>query len=48
MGSQIGTAIQNARLVRASIDQERLASEMRLAHDLQMRLLPPGQSVSPP
>jgi len=47
VGSQIGTAIQNARLVRASIDQERLASEMRLAHDLQMRLLPPGQSVSP-
>jgi len=47
VGSQIGTAIQNARLVRASIDQERLASEMRLAPDLQMRLLPPGQSVSP-
>ncbi len=47
VGSQIGTAIQNARLVRASIDQERLASEMRLAHDLQLRLLPPGQSVAP-
>ena len=47
VGSQIGTAIQNARLVRASIDQERLASEMRLAHDLQMRLLPPGRAVLP-
>jgi len=47
VGSQIGTAIQNARLVRASIDQERLASEMRLAHDLQLRLLPSGQAVAP-
>ncbi len=47
VGSQIGTAIQNARLVRATLDQERLASEMRLAHDLQLRLLPPGQVVAP-
>ncbi len=47
VGSQIGTAIQNARLVRASIDQERLASEMRLAHDLQMKLLPSGEIVAP-
>ena len=47
VGSQIGTAIQNARLVRASIDQERLASEMRLAHDLQMKLLPSAQVVAP-
>ncbi|MBX7119445.1 MAG: SpoIIE family protein phosphatase [Gemmatimonadaceae bacterium] len=47
VGSQIGTAIQNARLVRASIDQERLASEMRLAHDLQMRLLPDARVVAP-
>lgn len=47
VGSQIGTAIQNARLVRASIEQEKLASEMRLAHDLQMRLLPSGAVVAP-
>jgi sigma-B regulation protein RsbU (phosphoserine phosphatase) len=47
VGSQIGTAIQNARLVRASVDQERLASEMRLAHDLQMKLLPDGLVVAP-
>lgn len=47
VGSQIGTAIQNARLVRSSIDQERLASEMRLAHDLQMKLLPSGAAVAP-
>ncbi len=47
VGSQIGTAIQNARLVRASIEQERLASEMRLAHDLQMKFLPSAQIVAP-
>lgn len=47
VGSQIGTAIQNARLVRASLDQERLQSEMRLAHDLQMKLLPSGEAVAP-
>lgn len=47
VGSQIGTAIQNARLVRASLDQERLASEMRLAHELQMKLLPAGDVVAP-
>ena len=47
VGSQIGTAIQNARLVSKSVDQERLASEMRLAHDLQMKLLPEGTIVAP-
>lgn len=47
VGSQIGTAIQNARLVRASLDQERHAYEMRLAHDLQMKLLPPPSVVAP-
>ena len=47
VGSQIGTAIQNARLVSASIEQEKLAAEMRLAHDLQMRLLPSGAVVAP-
>ncbi|MEY4608065.1 MAG: hypothetical protein RL625_282 [Gemmatimonadota bacterium] len=47
VGSQIGTAIQNARLVRASVERERLESEMRLAHDLQLKLLPAGQVVAP-
>jgi sigma-B regulation protein RsbU (phosphoserine phosphatase) len=47
VGSQIGTAIQNARLVRATLDQQRLESEMRLAHDLQMKLLPSGEIVAP-
>jgi sigma-B regulation protein RsbU (phosphoserine phosphatase) len=47
IASQIGTAIQNARLVRASVDQQRLAHEMQLAHDLQMKLLPKPSVVAP-
>lgn len=47
VGSQIGTAIQNAKLVRATLEQDRLQSEMRLAHDLQMKLLPSGEVVAP-
>jgi sigma-B regulation protein RsbU (phosphoserine phosphatase) len=40
IGTQIGTAIQINRLVRASISQQRLQHEMQMAHDLQMKLLP--------
>ena len=47
IATQIGTAIQNARLVRASIDQQRLVYEMSLAHDLQMKLLPSTSVVAP-
>ena len=47
IASQIGTAIQVTRLVRASVEQERLAHEMQLAHELQMRLLPATGSVAP-
>ena len=47
IATQIGTAIQNARLVRSSIDQQRLAYEMSLAHDLQMKLLPATSVVAP-
>ncbi|HEX2723871.1 MAG TPA: GAF domain-containing SpoIIE family protein phosphatase, partial [Gemmatimonadaceae bacterium] len=47
IATQIGTAIQNARLVRASIEQQRLLQEMYLAHDLQMKLLPKPTIVSP-
>lgn len=47
IATQIGTAIQNARLVRASVDQQRLAHEMQLAHDLQMKLLPSNAVVAP-
>ena len=47
IASQIGAAIQNARLVRQSLDQQRLQQEMQLAHDLQMKLLPDAGHVSP-
>jgi sigma-B regulation protein RsbU (phosphoserine phosphatase) len=47
IATQIGTAIQNARLVRASIEQQRLMQEMYLAHDLQMKLLPKASIVAP-
>ena len=47
IATQIGTAIQNARLVRASIEQQRLMQEMYLAHDLQMKLLPNASIVAP-
>lgn len=47
IATQIGTAIQNARLVRSSLDQQRLLQEMYLAHDLQMKLLPKPTIVAP-
>lgn len=47
IASQVGTAIQNARLVRASIDQQRLQREMQLANELQLKLLPPASAVEP-
>jgi sigma-B regulation protein RsbU (phosphoserine phosphatase) len=47
IASQIGTAIQNARLVRASLNQQRLQHEMQLAEDLQMKLLPDPALVAP-
>ena len=47
IASQIGAAIQNARLVRQSLDQQRLQQEMVLAHDLQMKLLPDASHVAP-
>ncbi len=47
IATQIGSAIQNARLVRASIEQQRLLQEVQLAHDLQMKLLPDTRVVAP-
>ncbi len=47
IASQIGSAIQITRLVRASVEQERLEHEMQLAHDLQMRLLPSPSAIAP-
>jgi sigma-B regulation protein RsbU (phosphoserine phosphatase) len=47
IASQVGAALENARLIRASLDQQRLAQEMQLAHDLQMKLLPDAGIVAP-
>jgi len=47
IAAQIGAAIQNAKLVRASLQQQRLTQEMALAHDLQMKLLPATDLVAP-
>jgi sigma-B regulation protein RsbU (phosphoserine phosphatase) len=40
IASQIGAAIENHRLVQESLSKERMAKEMELAHDLQVKLLP--------
>lgn len=47
IATQIGTAIQNARLVRSSLSQQRLQQEMQLANDLQMKLLPDTRLFAP-
>jgi len=47
IATQIATAIQNTRLVRASLSQQRLVQELSLAHDLQMKLLPSPAVVQP-
>ncbi|MDF1502187.1 GAF domain-containing SpoIIE family protein phosphatase [Roseisolibacter sp. H3M3-2] len=47
IATQIAAAVQNARLVRASLQQQRMADEMALAHDLQMRLLPRVNVAAP-
>lgn len=45
--NQVGTALYNTRLVRASIEREQFARELRLAHDLQLKLLPDPRVVGP-
>jgi sigma-B regulation protein RsbU (phosphoserine phosphatase) len=47
IATQIGTAIQNARLVRESLERQQFLREMELAHDLQMKLLPRVDVVAP-
>ena len=46
IASQIGAAVENNRLIAASLQQERIRSEMELAHDLQLKLLPPVESFA--
>jgi sigma-B regulation protein RsbU (phosphoserine phosphatase) len=40
IASQVGAALENNRLIQESLAQERVAQEMQLAHNLQMKLLP--------
>jgi sigma-B regulation protein RsbU (phosphoserine phosphatase) len=40
IASQVGAALENNRLIQESLAQERVAREMELAHNLQMKLLP--------
>ena len=47
IATQVGAAIENARLVQVSLDQQRLEREMQLAHELQMKLLPRADIVAP-
>ena len=47
IATQVGAAIENARLVRVTLDQQRFAQEMQLAHELQMKLLPAPGIVAP-
>ncbi len=47
VGTQIGTAMHNASLVRAAVERQQLEREMRLAHDLQLKLLPRTSVVAP-
>jgi len=39
IASQVGSALENHRLIRESLAQERVTREMELAHNLQMKLL---------
>jgi phosphoserine phosphatase RsbU/P len=41
IASQIGAAVENNRLIAATLRQERMVRELELAHDLQLKLLPP-------
>jgi len=43
IASQVGAALENNRLVQESLSKERMAKEMELAHDLQMKLLPAAE-----
>ncbi len=47
IATQVGTTIQNTKLVSASLAQAELTREMELANDLQMKLLPLPGSLAP-
>jgi sigma-B regulation protein RsbU (phosphoserine phosphatase) len=45
IASQVGAALENSRLIQETLRQQRMSSEMELAHNLQMKLLPPIESL---
>jgi phosphoserine phosphatase RsbU/P len=47
IASQVGAALENHRLIRESVERERVGREMELAHDLQMKLLPEPHHFDP-
>ncbi len=44
IASQVGSALENHRLIQESLAQERVSQEMELAHHLQMKLLPVAEN----
>ena len=46
IANQIGAALENNRLIRESMARERVSREMELAHDLQMKLVPPVRPIA--
>jgi sigma-B regulation protein RsbU (phosphoserine phosphatase) len=46
IASQIGAAVENNRLIEETLRQERFVREMELAHDLQLKLLPPVEQFA--
>lgn len=47
VSTQIGTAMHNASLVRAAVERQQMAREMKLANELQLKLLPNPRVVQP-
>lgn len=47
VGTQVGIALHNASLVRSAMERQQLVRELRLAHDLQLKLLPNPRVVGP-
>lgn len=47
VGTQVGIALHNASLVRTAMERQQLVRELRLAHELQLKLLPKPNVVAP-
>lgn len=46
VATQIGAAVQTGRLVRESLQRERMLAELEIAHELQLKLLPDLEGFS--